>query len=65
MHWTTFLYHFGVGGIILALGLWTIVKTGACRLRSPKERLWFGALIAGYLWLFGIYFFWIQAGLHL
>lgn len=64
MHWTIFIYHFGIGGLILGLGLATILATGACRLASQKDRLWFGSLIGGYLWLAAIYFFWIHASLH-
>jgi hypothetical protein len=64
MHWKIYAYHFGLGGLILLLGLVVIVRTGACKLRAPKERLWFFSLVGGYVWLALIYFLWIQAALH-
>ncbi len=63
-HWLTYLYQFGVGGFFFAAGLVLIIKTGACNLKIRADRIWFSALVAGYLFLASLYAVWIYASVH-
>ncbi|KPJ61054.1 MAG: hypothetical protein AMJ46_03550 [Latescibacteria bacterium DG_63] len=65
MHWLSYLYQFGVGGLIFAGSLLLILKTGACDLRIKHEKTWFRALIIGYCALALAYLLWILAALHI
>ena len=65
MHWFTYLYQYGLGGIVFGVGLWLIVKSGACDLGRRNERIWFIFLIVGFFWYAGLHFLWTLAALHL
>jgi hypothetical protein len=60
-HWLTYLYQFGVGGVFFIAGLLVILKTGACDLKIRADRIWFSALIIGYLGLVTVFALWILA----
>ena len=58
-HWLTYLYQFGVGGFFFLAGLVLILKTGACDLKIAADRIWFRALVIGFLGLAAAYALWI------
>ncbi|MBD3236536.1 MAG: hypothetical protein GF330_07520 [Candidatus Eisenbacteria bacterium] len=64
-HWLTYLYQFGVGGIFFLAGLLVIIKTGACDLRIRADRIWFSALIIGFVGLATVYALWILAAVSI
>ncbi len=64
MHWITYLYQFGIGGIAFVLGLWLILKSKACDLKSAGDRIWFWALIVGYAGLAGVFLLWTLVAVH-
>ena len=63
-HWLTYLYQFGVGGIFFLAGLFVILKTGACDLKIRADRIWFSALIIGFVGLATVYALWILAAVN-
>lgn len=65
MHWLTYLYQYGLGGVVFLLGLFLIVKSRACDLSRRNERIWFLFLIVGFLWYAGLHLLWTLAALYL
>jgi hypothetical protein len=65
VHWLTYLYQFGVGGLVFGGGLFLILRTRACDLSIKSEKTWFRALIIGYVALALAYLLWILAALHI
>jgi hypothetical protein len=65
MAWTAYLFQYLTGGIVFALGLFAIVKSGSCRLRVREERKWFLFLIIGYVWMALLHLLWTLAALYL
>lgn len=63
--WKPFIYHFGVGALVMALGLTLLIRAKAVELKLAVERKWFIALIAGYVWLFILYLVWMLAALYI
>lgn len=61
--WTSYFYHYGFGLIYTSSGLLLILKTKACKLSLPKDRLWFSLIIIGFLFLAGLHAFWIHRSL--
>jgi hypothetical protein len=54
-HWTPFLYQYAMGLLVFGVGLWVIRASGACDFDRPGDRRWFGVLVFGYLWYFGMH----------
>jgi hypothetical protein len=65
LYWITYLYQYGVGGLVFALGLFLIVRSGSCDLTRRNERIWFIFLLVGYLWYAGLHLLWTLAALYL
>ena len=63
--WKPFIYHFGVGALVMGLGLTLLIRAKAVELKLAVERKWFIALIAGYVWLFILYLVWMLAALYI
>ena len=47
--WTSYLYQYGFGLVFFLIGIWLILKQGACQLGRGRDSFWFGVLIAGFL----------------
>jgi len=54
--------HFG--GLFFVGGLVLIIRTGACNLRVRADRIWFVALIGGFVFLASLYAVWIYASVN-
>ncbi len=65
MAWTAYLFQYLSGAVVMAFGLFAIVKTGACRLWVAQERKWFVLLILGYVWMALLHLLWTLAALYL
>lgn len=63
-HWLTYLYQFGVGGLFFVAGLFVILKTGACDLKIRADRVWFTALVLGFVGLATVYALWILVSVN-
>jgi hypothetical protein len=48
--WTAFFYQYLMGGMVFAIGLLIIRRSGACDFDRPGDRYWYGVLIFGYVW---------------
>jgi hypothetical protein len=62
--WLPFIYHFGVGALVMGIGLFLIVRARAARLDLAVERRWVGALVGGYFFLFVLYLTWMLISIH-
>lgn len=47
--WTSYFYQYGFGLVFFLIGIWLILKQGACRLGRGHDSFWFGVLILGFL----------------
>ncbi len=63
--WTSYLYQYGFGLIVFVVGLWVILKTGACKLGRGRDSLWFGVLLAGFAMFSTLHALWIVAAQNL
>ena len=62
--WGTYLYQYLIGGLFFALSIFAIVKTGAVNLKLKKDRIWFAALIIGFVGLASVFALWTLLALH-
>ena len=63
--WTSFLYLYGHGFIFFSVGLWTILKTGACQLGRGYDTFWFKVLIFGFVFFATIHGTWVWLALSM
>jgi hypothetical protein len=64
-YWWPYLYQYGVGAVVFITGVLIIIKSGSCVLSRRQDRLWFGILIAGFVWYAGIHLAWYLAALYI
>ena len=57
--WTSYLYQYGFGLIFFLIGLWLILKSGACKLGRGRDTFWFGVLLAGFVGFATLHAVWI------
>jgi hypothetical protein len=53
-----------MGLIFFLIGLWVILKSGACRPGRGHDRFWLGVLIGGFIFFALLHAVWILAALH-
>lgn len=63
-YWWPFLYQYGVGLVIFAVGLLIILRHRACNLARQQDRFWLGVLLFGFCWYAGIHLLWYLAALY-
>jgi len=39
--WTCYLYQYGLGAVVFSIGIFLILKTGACQLGRGHDSYWF------------------------
>lgn len=61
--WTSYLYLYGFGGGFFLMGVFIILRTGACQLDRGHDRIWFIILIAGFAFFATVHALWIVASL--
>ncbi|MBP7276133.1 MAG: hypothetical protein KBA51_08025 [Kiritimatiellae bacterium] len=63
--WTPYGYLYGNGFIVFGIGLWTILRSGACRPGRGRDRYWLGVLLAGFVFFAALHAAWILASLYI
>ena len=63
--WTPYGYRYGNGLIVFGIGLWTILRSGACRPGRGHDRFWLGVLLAGFVFFAALHAAWILGALHI
>lgn len=59
--WTSYLYMYGLGFGFFSIGIWLILKSGACVFGRGRDTFWFGVLIGGFIFFAGLHAAWIVA----
>lgn len=62
--WTSYLYLYGNGLIVFLVGLWLILRSGACQFGRGHDTRWFIVLMAGFVYYAAIHAIWILAALY-
>ena len=63
--WTSYLYLYGFGGGFFLMGIFIILRTGACQLNRGYDRRWFWVLVGGFFFFALIHALWIVAALQI
>lgn len=61
--WTSYFYKYGFGAIFFFVGVFIVLKGGACNLKRGHDRFWFRFLILGFFWYLAMHGLWIVASL--
>ncbi|MBU0678206.1 MAG: hypothetical protein KJ626_08800 [Verrucomicrobia bacterium] len=61
--WTSYFYQYGFGLMIFIIGIWLILKTGACDCERERDCQWFIILLAGYVFFAVMHAAWIMLAL--
>ncbi|MBF88114.1 MAG: hypothetical protein CMG75_00365 [Candidatus Marinimicrobia bacterium] len=61
--WLPFIYLYGVGGIILIVGIRIILKTNALNLSIPRHKIWLIILFFGFVFYCLLHFIFILLAL--
>jgi hypothetical protein len=59
--WTSYLYLYGFGLVFFLMGIYIILRSGACRLGRGRDSFWFGVLFAGFVFFAAMHAAWIVA----
>ena len=59
--WLNYCYQYGFGLVTFLIGLFVILKTGACQLGRGRDSFWFGVLCSGYVAYATVHALWIVA----
>ena len=59
--WTSYLYHYGFGLVFFLMGIYIIIRSGACKFGRGHDSFWFGVLIAGFVVFAVVHAVWIVA----
>jgi drug/metabolite transporter (DMT)-like permease len=63
--WTSYLYLYGFGAGFFLMGIFIILRTGACRLDRGHDKLWFWVLLGGFFFFATVHGLWILASLNI
>jgi len=63
--WTSYFYLYGFGLGFFLVGLWLILKSGACRPGRGHDGFWLAVLILGFLFFATLHALWIVAALKI
>lgn len=63
--WTSYLYLYGFGGVFFLVGIFIILKSGACQLGRGNDTFWFKVLLFGYFFYAAMHALWIVAALYI
>jgi hypothetical protein len=61
--WTSYLYKYLLGTVFFFVGVFLVLKGGACNLKRPQDRYWFRFLILGLFWYISLHGLWILGAL--
>ena len=62
--WTSYFYLYGNGLIVFLIGIWVILRSGACRFGRGYDTSWFVVLLLGYAFFALMHAAWIAAALY-
>lgn len=63
--WTSYAYLYGNGLVVFLIGLWIVLRSGACRFGRGRDTYWFVVLLLGYLFFAALHAGWILAATRL
>jgi hypothetical protein len=63
--WTSYLYQYGFGLVFFLMGIYLILKSGACQPGRGHDSFWLGVLFAGFVFFAGAHALWIVASLNI
>lgn len=63
--WVSYLYLYGNGLIVFLIGLWIILRSGACKWGRGHDTFWFVVLLAGYVFFAVLHAAWTLAALYI
>ena len=63
--WTSYLYQYGFGLVFFLMGIYLILKSGACQPGRGRDSFWLGVLFAGFVVFAGVHALWILAALRM
>lgn len=63
--WTSYVYHYGFGGLFFLIGMVLIVRSRACQLGRGSDTLWFNVMMFGFFAYLFVHGAWILASLYL
>ncbi len=61
--WTSHLYKYGFGAVFFFIGVYLVLRTGACDLRRYHDRGGFRLTLFGFFWFTVLHALWILAAL--
>lgn len=63
--WVSYLYLYGNGLVVFLIGLWVILRSGACKLGRGRDTFWFLVLLGGYVFFAVMHAAWTLAALRI
>ncbi|MEX0325662.1 MAG: hypothetical protein AB3N33_06200 [Puniceicoccaceae bacterium] len=63
--WTSYLYLYGFGAGFFMMGIFIILRTGACQLDRGHDKIWFWVLMLGFIFFAVVHALWIVASLNI
>ncbi|NDV62870.1 hypothetical protein G0Q06_10445 [Puniceicoccales bacterium CK1056] len=63
--WTSYLYQYGFGLIFFLVGIYVILKSGACQVGRGRDSFWLGVLFVGFIFFATAHALWIVASLNI
>jgi hypothetical protein len=59
--WTSYLYQYGFGLVFFLMGIYLILRSGACKPGRGRDSFWLGVLFAGFIFFAAGHALWIVA----
>ncbi|MBU0528374.1 hypothetical protein KKF86_01275 [bacterium] len=63
--WLPYIYLYGVGGLLFAIGLIVTIKSGSLDLKRQHHKNWLLILIFGFIWFMVMHALWNLAALEI
>jgi len=63
--WTSYFYMYGFGVLFFFIGIFIILKSGACNLKREQDRFWFKILMFGMVFFASLHAGWIYLALSI
>ena len=63
--WTSYLYQYGFGLVFFLMGIYLILKSGACKLGRGRDSFWLKVLFGGFIFFASAHALWIMASLNI
>ena len=63
--WTSYLYQYGFGLVFFLIGIYIILRSGACQPGRGRDSFWLKILFAGFVFFASVHALWIVAALNM